>query len=115
MNKKLDKKIIKQLTKVCHTAQIEIHGFEWLTHLVDLQNPDKSLTVICVFNTDESLLSAKNKGLLEQLNQWIMKELGDIGIKLHKPKLQIEFDTEQACEAQHQGNWEKRLIKHRLN
>ncbi len=112
MNKKhkqLDKQIIKQLTLVCHLAQNEIDGFEWLTHLVDFSNVEQSLTIVCVFDNSANLETVKQSYQAEKLEMWIVEKLSQINVKLAKPKLQIVFDSEQACEAQQQGNWEKRL------
>ncbi|WP_305811974.1 hypothetical protein [Photobacterium leiognathi] len=37
MDKKRDNTIVAALTQVCHTAQEEDNGFQWLTHTVNFR------------------------------------------------------------------------------
>lgn len=106
--KQLDKQIVQQLTQVCHLAQNEIDGFVWLTHTVDYANLDKSLKVIFVFATTEQKASAEHENA-DKMKAWVVEYLQPLGIKLNNADKQIQFDSEQACDAQHNGNWQHRL------
>ena len=106
--KQLDKQIVKQLTQVCHLAQNEIDGFVWLTHTVDYANLDKSLNVIFVFETSEQQKSAEHENA-NKMKAWVVEHLQPLNIKLSNIDKQIQFDSEQACDAQHNGNWQHRL------
>ncbi|WP_440903192.1 Fis family transcriptional regulator [Catenovulum sp. SX2] len=106
--KQLDKQIVKQLTQVCHIAQNEIDGFVWLTHTVDYANLDKSLKVIFVFATTEQQASAEGE-YANKMKAWVVEYLQPLEIKLYNADKQIQFDSEQACDAQHNGNWQHRL------
>lgn len=107
--KKTEKQIIEQLTKVCHLALAQIEGFVWLTHTVDYDQLESSLMVVCVFDTQASASQAQLKQQQITLKNWIVEHLKTINIYLNKPDKQIKLDNEQACEAQHQGNWQVRL------
>ena len=107
--KQTEKQIIASLTQVCHQAQVKVKGFEWLTHLVDYDNLTKSLIIVCIFDSQENLKKAEDNQMLNQMNMWIVASLAKLNIRLHKPASQIRFDSEQACNEQHQGNWERRL------
>lgn len=91
--KKLDNKIIKVLTKVCERAKVEIDGFEWLTHIVEYTKFPDSLCVICVFNSRESLATAKTDSQQSLLSDLIVKELAQIQVAI-SAKRNIRFDSE---------------------
>lgn len=108
-DKKIDNQLRLVLTDVCEIALKEIEGFQWLTHWVNYANFPESLRVICVFNTKASLnsfiQSSKNKGL----NSLIQSKLQDINIKFKHIGEHISYDTEEACNKEHDGNWAVRL------
>ncbi|WP_016956977.1 hypothetical protein [Catenovulum agarivorans] len=106
--KQLDKQIVRQLTQLCHLAQNEIDGFVWLTHVVDYTNLDKSLKVIFVFATTEQQVRAEAENA-NTMKTWVVEYLQALEIKLNNVDKQIQFDSEQACDAQHNGNWQHRL------
>lgn len=97
--------IVSCLTDVCESAKIDFPGFQWLTHLVDYQRFPQSLQVICVFENEDQLLSS-NK---EALQQNIKEALLSIDIVLLHPKRQISFDSEEACQKRHGGDWQARM------
>jgi len=41
---------------------------------------------------------------------FIKSELEQININLNEIRRHISFDTEEACEAEHNGKWQKRFI-----
>jgi hypothetical protein len=112
MNKtvqKLEGNLIKALTSACEKAKIEVSGFKWLTHVADYANFPSSLVVLCIFDDDSSLSKAKYAAQDLIIITFIHKALLNAGILLKSPKRHVRFDTEQACEREHQGNWKKRI------
>jgi small-conductance mechanosensitive channel len=107
--KKLENKLVQALTKACEEAKLHSRGFEWLTHTADYANFPASLHVRCIFDTDSSLLIAKKSGQDSDIIKLIHAALLKAGILLKHPKQHITFDTEQACDREHQGNWKKRI------
>lgn len=108
-DKKLDNQICKTLTNVCETALEHIFGFQWLTHRINYQHFPASLIVTCVFTDQSDLDRIQLNHEDSSLRNLIVEALVDIDIRLDKPEQQIVFDSEEACEASHQGNWERRL------
>lgn len=110
--KKLDDSVVKALTKVCELAKYEIPGFEWITHTIQYDNFPASLVVICVFDTQASLDSAQLAELDVYLRRQIQRQLLKVGVKLKDARHHVRYDSEEACDAQHQGNWQLRLKIH---
>ncbi|MFA3790347.1 Fis family transcriptional regulator [Aliiglaciecola sp. SL4] len=107
--KKLDENTIKALTNVCETAKQKIAGFDWLTHTADYSNFPSSLVITCVFQTEQHLKDAQSQQQDAFLRKLIQQQLLNVGIVLKKPKQNVFFDSEEACQFSHQGNWDKRL------
>lgn len=107
--KKTDNTIRHALTDVCEHALKDIHGFEWLTHHADYSNFPASLLITCVFRSDDEITSADGEGSLDTMRKNIQKRLLKAGIVLKKLDQQVMFDSEEACAAQHDGNWAVRL------
>ncbi|MDP5052738.1 MAG: hypothetical protein NWP69_03005, partial [Congregibacter sp.] len=91
------------LTKVCDNALKSVPGFAWITHFVNYDDFPGSLIVVCVFETDEQLRAAR-KAQADELSVTIAEELQAVGIKLGDKHRQLRFDSEEACERDHQGN-----------
>jgi hypothetical protein len=124
-DKKLEKGLITALTKVCEQALEEIKGFQWLTHQVNFNDFPRSLRVTCVFETRAQvtvLLDSPLQTFQAQpqdispplsdstiLADLIFDELSNVGIYLHDRRIQIKFDSEEACLAEHEGKWNRRL------
>ncbi|MFD2168280.1 Fis family transcriptional regulator [Thalassotalea euphylliae] len=108
-DKKLDNQLRTLLTDVCETALKNIHGFEWLTHVVNYSNFPASLKIVCVFDTNENLDAYLQSDIKTSLQSLIQHELSSIGIKVKNLAKHIVFDTEENCDIQHNGNWAKRL------
>jgi hypothetical protein len=112
MNKtarKLEANLVRALSAACERAKREVNGFEWLTHTADYSNFPDSLLVRCIFDTDTSLRTAQNSANNLLIITCIQKALLNAGILLKNPKKNVLFDTQQACEREHQGNWKKRI------
>lgn len=109
-DKKTEKLIVKTLTDACHIATETVEGFEWLTHFVDYDAFPQSLEVVCIFDTQESLSNAIQEHQDSFVRSLITDKLRSIGIPVKESVKQINFDTEEACEAEHNGNWAKRFL-----
>ena len=107
-DKKIERQIVDALTDVCELALDDVLGFLWLTHSVDYKAVNRSLTITCVFESDEVLTQSRVNGGCERLVLLIRKYLKQVDIVLVTDE-QIVFDTEQACQREHDGNWKKRL------
>ncbi|GAC31523.1 hypothetical protein [Paraglaciecola polaris] len=110
--KKLDQNVIKALTNVCELAKQQVLGFEWITHTASYARFPSSLAVICVFDTDASLARAKLEEQDVFLRRQIQAQLLKVGVKLKDARHHVRFDSEQACAAQNNGNWQLRLKTH---
>jgi hypothetical protein len=107
--KKLESNLVRALTVACEQAKLEVSGFEWLTHTAEYSNFPKSLLIRCIFDDDASLHKAKDSAYDLTIIRCIHKALLNAGILLQNPKKHVLFDTEQACEREHEGNWKKRI------
>ncbi|MFQ3197383.1 MAG: hypothetical protein ACI8R9_001532 [Paraglaciecola sp.] len=110
--KKLDNNVIKALTLACEIAKDKIPGFKWLTHTASYDCFPGSLAVFCVFDTQASLYQAQKDELELYLRRVIQGQLLKVGINLKDARHLVRLDSEEACDAQNQGNWEQRLKKH---
>lgn len=94
-DKKIENKLRISLTKVCETALNQVEGFQWLTHLVDYNNFPQSLSIICVFDLNESLAQAKSNNKTDYLKNLIEHELVSAGFKIRNTHSLVKFDTEE--------------------
>ncbi|MCF6250938.1 MAG: hypothetical protein L3J75_06675 [Methylococcaceae bacterium] len=108
-DKKIDKKICHALTKACETAKQEVQGFQWLTHLVNYNQFPGSLTIICIFDTKAELEQAREQKKDQIIVGLIGTELAQINISFKELSRHVSFDTEAACEAEHNGKWQRRF------
>jgi hypothetical protein len=108
-NQKLDNKVCKALTLACESALHNIAGFSWLTHRVSYTSFPGSLVVTCVFNTDEDIAAMLALKQEEILRATIHKQLLKVGVVVKNIKQCVRFDSEQACEREHGGQWDDRL------
>jgi hypothetical protein len=108
-NQKIDNNVCKALTIACESSLHEIAGFVWLTHRANYTNFPTSLVITCVFNTNEEVALMKEQQLDDTLRNTIQKQLLKIGVVVKNIKQCVRFDSEQACQLQHRGEWENRL------
>ena len=108
-DKKLDNQIRLALTDVCEEALKSVKGFEWLIHTVNYSQFPESLRVICVFDTNACLEEYNASSLKDQLTSQIQAKLKALNIRIKNIENTVCYDTEEACEKQHEGNWAKRL------
>jgi hypothetical protein len=111
-DKKIERAIGQALSQACDFARDNIAGFTWLTHHVDYQNFPKSLIIVCVFDSAQQQTALQLSPYLQILQQFIKMQLQAIAIQPFNVATQLFFDNEEACYAQHQGNWAQRL-KHK--
>ena len=107
-DKKIDKQLRQQLTQVCEQSLEEVHGFQWLTHLVNFERFPDSLQVVCVFDTEFSKKQYLASGS-QFINTLIASKLSALGVNLRTCKQLVKFDSEEKCDLEHEGNWAKRL------
>jgi len=108
-DKKLDKEICLALTKACEAAKQQVQEFQWLTHLVNYKQFPESLSVICIFDTKAELGQARQQMKDQLIVNLIKNELEQINIRFKEINHHVSFDTEEACESEHNGNWSKRF------
>jgi hypothetical protein len=118
-NQKIDNNVCRALTIVCEESLEDISGFCWLTHRANYTNFPASLMITCVFKTAADITALKDKQLDRQMQNSIQKQLLKVGVVLKNSKLSVRFDSEEGCELEHAGDWEKRLMptfsKQRIN
>ena len=108
-DKKMENQLRAGLTDVCEAALEEIDGFQWLTHLVNYSNFPKSLKVVCVFDTNESLSRYLSKDDGKALQSLVQEKIARIGLKIDDISKHLVFDTEEECKNNHNGNWNERF------
>jgi hypothetical protein len=104
-DKKIENALRVVLTEVCDAAQRQYEGFEWLTHFVNYDDFPGSLSVICVYDTNENLSESDLTGV----RSLIFEKLIAIDIKLKDVRRQVRFDTEENCKSEHNGKWHERF------
>lgn len=106
-----ERRLVAALTEACETAKAAIPGFKWLTHTVHYADFPGSLRITWVFDTRASQAQAVATGLDARIRELTAIALHDAEI----PPLQlvrcVQFDSEEACHAQHGGNWRLRLMR----
>ncbi|AKE52540.1 hypothetical protein [Kangiella geojedonensis] len=109
-DKKTEKLIVKTLTDACHVLTDSVEGFEWLTHFVDYDAFPQSLEIVCIFDTEDSLSKALQEHQDSFIGSVISDKLQSINVPLKNHAKQINFDSEEACEKEHKGNWARRFL-----
>lgn len=108
-NQKIDNNVCKALTIACELSLHEVAGFSWLTHRANYTNFPGSLVITCVFDTDEEIATMKEQKQDEILRASIQKQLLKVGVVVKNIKQCVHFDSEEACQRQHHGEWADRL------
>ena len=108
-DRKLERNIVSALTDACESALEAYEGFQWLTHLVNYNSFPESLSIICVFDTQDSLEKMTKNSKVGRFKSEIEARLVSKDIAVKDIKKRILFDTEEACEVEHDGNWNKRF------
>jgi len=108
-DKTLENTLVTLLTKVCEQSLKSLDGFQWLTHLVNYKDFPRSLTIICVFDSQDQVSKLLTSPNHQYLVSAIVEQLKSAGIQLPNAKKQIQFDSEEACSLEHAGKWNRRL------
>ena len=103
--KKTESAIVKALNDVCETLKHKSDGFSWLTHFVDYSNFPQSLKLVFVFNTNQSLESAKNKATFQTIFQLTENRLKREGVSVNRIDKTVFFDTEENGADFNDANW----------
>jgi hypothetical protein len=104
-DKKIENALRRVLTEVCDMALETQEGFMWLTHFVNYHNFPSSLSIVCVFATNEQLTKANRA----ELRAIIKEKLMSIDIKIKDIHQHISFDSEENCEKENNGKWHERF------
>jgi hypothetical protein len=107
--KKIDNAVREALTDVCEVALDEVTGFKWITHFANYSSFPGSLSVVCVFDTNNDLSSALNTLKDDYLCNLIKEKLSAADIHIKDMKQHVSFDTEEACENENGGKWHERF------
>jgi len=108
-NQKIDNNVCKALTIACESSLHQVAGFVWLTHRANYTNFPSSLVITCVFNTNDEIAAMKTEQQDELLRLSIQKQLVKVGVVVKNIKQSVHFDSEEACQQQHGGEWSDRL------
>jgi len=109
-DKKIENSIREELTEVCEHALETVAGFKWLTHKVkDYKSLPESLSILCVFETDNDLSKALETYKDDFMYQLIKEKLSVVNLDVKNIKQQVRFDSEEACEKYHYGRWHERF------
>lgn len=104
-DRKIENALREALTEACDLALEKYEGFMWLTHFVNYQNFPRSLSIVCVFETNEQHLKSND----DELRQIIKDKLMSIGININDIRQHVSFDTEENCERENNGKWQERF------
>ena len=108
---RIERRLIATLTDACEAAKAEIQGFTWLTHTADLNALAATLKVIWVFDTEanKNLALTQAKARIFELTATALREAD---IDLPASERNVCFDSEEACQRTHGGNWRERLARY---
>ena len=106
---KLDNNICKALTIACESSLHTVEGFSWLTHRVNYTHFPSSLIVTCLFKTDDDIKKMAENNLADDLRKSIQNELLKVAVIIKNVNRSVHFDSEEACNRMHQGDWDERL------
>lgn len=104
-DKKTDNALREVLTEVCDIALENYHGFKWLTHFANYNNFPDSLSIVCIYDTNEQLGKTNVNGLRILINEKLLS----IDITIKDIGAQVNFDTEENCNNENNGKWNERL------
>lgn len=109
--KQSERRLVLALTQACEVAKTEISGFSWLTHDTGGQPFPAGLRVTWVFDTQASLDQALADGQERRIQELTCEAHRKAEITLSAKAMTVRFDTEEACQRSHSGNWALRLAQ----
>ena len=104
-DKKIDNALREALTEVCDLALEEYEGFTWLTHFASYDHFPDSLSIVCVFDTNEQLEKAND----QSFRAAIKEKLASMNVRIKDIRQHVSFDTEENCKRENNGNWHERF------
>lgn len=104
-DRKMENMIRVALTDACEIAREYYPGFEWLTHFADYDNFPDSLSVVCIYDTNENLANTDR----DAVRALITETLLSIDIRVRHAQRQVSFDTEENCQISNGGRWQARF------
>lgn len=108
-DKKIENTVREALTEVCEIALDEVAGFKWISHVVNYDDFPGSLSVVCVFDTNNNLSSVLSTHQDDYLRRVIKEKLAAANIRIRDIRRHVSFDIEEACNDEHGGKWHKRF------
>ena len=112
-DKKLEKNIVAALTDVCEKDLKRYDGFLWVTHLVSYQQFPESFSIICVFDSDDNVAKVMKVDSGRAIKEAIEQSLSSHNIVIPGVERRMVFDSEQACDREHGGSWDRRFAEFR--
>jgi hypothetical protein len=106
---RVERRLIAKLTHACEQAKPLLPGFSWLTHEVDYQRFPESLIVTWVFDSHASLMNALKGDGRRYIADLTAEALAAAGLDVGAASQHLDFDSEEACEREHGGDWQRRL------
>ncbi len=106
---KIERRLSAALTHACEQAKPLLPGFCWLTHEVDYQRFPESLVVTWVFDTHPNLANALKGDARRYIADLTAEALAEAGLDVGDASRHLDFDSEEACEREHGGDWQRRL------
>lgn len=106
---KIERRLSAALTHACEQAKHQLPGFCWLTHEVDYQRFPESLVVTWVFDTHPHLANALKGEARRCINDLTAEALVDAGVDVGDAAKHLDLDSEEACQREHGGDWQRRL------
>lgn len=110
-HKKMEKQIINALNDACNIALGKYRGFSWLTHFVNYDDFPKSLSIVCVFDTNGDLETMLTQDHGDAFQKLISERLEKVGVEIKDIRGHLSFDTEEQCRLDNNGKWNVRFSK----
>jgi len=114
LDERVERRLIRCLTRACDESKASIAGFLWLTHH-SVNGQVDGLRVIWVFDTESNLVQAMRDGSERYIQAQTESALKEAGLSLPEPTLQVQLDSEERCRQEHGGDWERRLSEPRVS
>jgi hypothetical protein len=108
---RIERRLVAALTDACETAKSEIPGFDWLTHTVNYADFPRSLHITWVFDTRANKDHALATGLDARIRELTTTALHAAEIPPVALERCVQLDSEEDCQARHNGNWRLRLMR----
>ena len=113
--RKIEQRIVSALKRVCDELTLSTPGFCWLTHFVDYTNVSQSLRVVCVFDTESTLTSARQKAVTASISSLVVAHLEKEGILSGSIERSVLFDTEEKGANVDRAKWCRQYLNQVVN